>query len=132
MLILFCVPICMHFRLGHHSTSDESSQYRGVGESEVWTSNGVNGIDRTRRYLELKGLWSQEMDDELKKEARSYILKKIKEHEKITAMDVLPGIFDDVFDKSHLLLNEQRRELKEHLERYKDKYNFEKVSGIGD
>lgn len=42
-------PVCMEFmtyRLGHHSTSDESSQYRGAGELEVWGSTGVNPISK--------------------------------------------------------------------------------------
>ncbi|KAK1444409.1 2-oxoisovalerate dehydrogenase subunit alpha [Babesia gibsoni] len=123
------VPICieyMTYRLGHHSTSDESSQYRGQGEMEAWTSGGNNGINRIRKYIEARGLWDEEKDKALQKEARSYILKQIREIEKVKHLDVVGGIFDDVYDKSHLLLGEQKESFIEHLEKYADKYNLER------
>ncbi|GBE58733.1 dehydrogenase E1 component family protein [Babesia ovata] len=122
-------PICieyMTYRLGHHSTSDESSQYRGPGEFEVWTAGGNNGINRVRKYLELNGLWDEERDEALRKEARSYMLKKIREVEVVKHVDLSSGIFDDVYDKPHPLLEEQREKFIEHVARYGDKYNVER------
>ncbi|KAK1933417.1 dehydrogenase E1 component family protein [Babesia divergens] len=122
-------PICIEFmtyRLGEHSTSDESSQYRGPGELEVWTSGGNNGINRVRKYLEARGLWDAEKDTAFRAESRAYILKKIKEIETVKHMDIPSGIFDDVYDKSHPLLNEQRESFIEHLERHGDKYSLER------
>eukprot|EP00923_Selenidium_pygospionis_P011155 GHVN01019365.1.p1 GENE.GHVN01019365.1~~GHVN01019365.1.p1 ORF type:complete len:387 (+),score=53.61 GHVN01019365.1:64-1224(+) len=40
-------PVCLEFmtyRMGHHSTSDESSQYRPAGEIESWTQPGVRAM----------------------------------------------------------------------------------------
>ncbi|KAK2196436.1 bifunctional thiamine diphosphate-binding fold/Dehydrogenase [Babesia duncani] len=121
----------MTYRLGHHSTSDESSQYRGAGETEAWSASGANGIKRVFNYLQSKGLWNEEMDVELRKEAKSYMLKKIKEHEKIPALEIVPGVFDDVYDKEPLLLKEQRQSLSEHLNKNKEKYDLSKFKGVG-
>lgn len=135
----YCVkhstPICMEFmtyRLGHHSTSDESSQYRGPGEHDAWMKDGVNPIKRISKYLESKGLWTPEEEAQLRKSATSLMLKKIKEMETVKSLDVIPGIFDDVYDKPHLLLEEQRQELKDHLSRNFDKYDLSKFDAIGD
>ncbi|UKK02896.2 branched-chain alpha-keto acid dehydrogenase E1 [Theileria orientalis] len=121
----------MTYRVGHHSTSDESSQYRGKGEFEAWLKDGVNPIKRLGLYLESKGMWSKAEEDALRKEATSYMLKKIKEFEKLNAVDVVPGLFDDVYDKAHPQLEEQRVELKSHLEKHKDKYDMSKFKDIG-
>ncbi|GFE53419.1 dehydrogenase E1 component family protein [Babesia ovis] len=126
-------PICieyMTYRLGHHSTSDESSQYRGAGEYEVWTAGGNNGIGRVRLYLEKKGLWDKERDDALIKEARSFMLKKIREVEQVKHYDLTAGIFDDVYDKPHPLLEEQRKSFIDHIKRYGEHYNLSKYEGI--
>nr|BAN64809.1 dehydrogenase E1 component family protein [Babesia bovis] len=122
-------PICieyMTYRLGHHSTSDESSQYRGAGEFDVWTSGGINAINRVKTYLEKRAIWDNERDEELQKEARKYMLKKIREVEQIKHCDLVSGIFDDVYDKPHLLLEEQRQSFIDHMERYGENYNLTK------
>ncbi|UKJ89904.2 branched-chain alpha-keto acid dehydrogenase E1 [Theileria orientalis] len=121
----------MTYRIGHHSTSDESSQYRGKGEFEAWAKDGVNPIKRVGLYLESKGMWSKAEEDALRREATSYMLKKIKEYEKLNAVDVVPGLFDDVYDKAHPQLEEQREELRTHLEKHKDKYDMSKFKDIG-
>ncbi|XP_953356.1 branched-chain alpha-keto acid dehydrogenase E1, subunit, putative [Theileria annulata] len=122
----------MTYRVGHHSTSDESSQYRGKGEFEAWATDGVNPIKRLGLYLESKGMWSKEEEAALRKSATSYMLKKIKEYENTKALEILPGLFDDVYDAPHPDLMAQRKELKEHLEKYKDKYDLSKYRGVGE
>nr|CAD2158082.1 unnamed protein product [Meloidogyne enterolobii] len=51
----------MTYRLGHHSTSDDSSAYRSADEVKEWTELDLP-ILRYRRFLESKGWWNMEMD----------------------------------------------------------------------
>lgn len=40
----------MSYRQGHHSTSDDSTQYRPVAEIKHWKET-CDPIERTKRYL---------------------------------------------------------------------------------
>jgi 2-oxoisovalerate dehydrogenase E1 component alpha subunit len=61
------------YRIGHHSTSDDSSAYRSKDEVKSW---GVDGpINRFRRYLEGKGLWDKGREEVQVKESKKAILK---------------------------------------------------------
>lgn len=61
----------MSYRLGHHSTSDDSTRYREAGEMARWTSQ--DPVARLRAWLEGQGAWSaaQEKSDrvELRRDA---------------------------------------------------------------
>lgn len=60
-MIIFCMMIAdaKHFRtvfrVGHHSTSDDSSAYRSVEEIEKWTKD-ESPIQKFKLYLEQNGL----------------------------------------------------------------------------
>jgi TPP-dependent pyruvate/acetoin dehydrogenase alpha subunit len=58
----------MSYRVGHHSTSDDSTRYRSTDEIKKWTEED-NPIDRFQRYCEGRGwlddeMVAQIMDDE--------------------------------------------------------------------
>ena len=60
------VPVLVEaltYRVGHHSTSDDSSAYRSKDEVEQWRSKD-NPIGRFRKYLEAKGWWSEGQETE--------------------------------------------------------------------
>ena len=59
----------MTYRLGHHSTSDDSTAYRSVDEINSWEKED-NPIRRMKNYLLNKGVWDQSKDDNLSQEAR--------------------------------------------------------------
>nr|CEL65777.1 TPA: Pyruvate dehydrogenase E1 component subunit alpha [Neospora caninum Liverpool] len=107
----------MTYRVGHHSTSDDSFQYRPSGELEAWGQSA-----RLRRYLDNLNLWSDKQDEELRKEARSTMLRMMKAVEKNKRCAVIGGVFDDVYDKEPWNLREQRESLKEFMERNKQHY----------
>uniref|UniRef100_M4BDH8 2-oxoisovalerate dehydrogenase subunit alpha n=1 Tax=Hyaloperonospora arabidopsidis (strain Emoy2) TaxID=559515 RepID=M4BDH8_HYAAE len=46
----------MSYRQGHHSTSDDSTQYRAVAEIKHWKET-CDPIDRTKRYLLASKYW---------------------------------------------------------------------------
>jgi 2-oxoisovalerate dehydrogenase E1 component alpha subunit len=54
----------MTYRIGHHSTSDDSTAYRSADEVQEWTSQDYP-ITRFRKYLEQKGWWDETQDKEL-------------------------------------------------------------------
>lgn len=62
----------MTYRVGHHSTSDDSTAYRSAEEVQQWTDTDFP-IVRFRKYLEKKGWWSAQSDaDFLKQVGRCY------------------------------------------------------------
>ncbi len=54
----------MTYRLGHHSTSDDSTAYRSVDEMNSWEKDD-NPIKRFKGYLMGKGWWDAEKDKKL-------------------------------------------------------------------
>ena len=111
------------YRMGHHSTSDDSSAYRTAGELELWQD--LSPIVRLKKYLINHSIWSEEEDEELHKSAKTEVLNKMKLAEK-TAKPPIEDLFTDVYDQVPPHLQAQRRELFDHLERYKEFYPIDK------
>jgi len=106
----------MSYRVGHHSTSDDSSRYRPAEEIQGWQERN-NPIVRFRGYLEKQGWWNEEKDKELWKSARSEALRCLKKAE-AQKKPSLSEMFTDVYDEIPPHLKEQEESLKEHLEQY--------------
>src|SRR5207247_2136170 len=64
------------YRMGPHSSSDDPTRYRATEEVDRWREK--DPIDRMRKYLELKGLWSEADDDRLRAEIDDLIQNTIK------------------------------------------------------
>jgi 2-oxoisovalerate dehydrogenase E1 component alpha subunit len=62
----------MLYRLGHHSTSDDSTAYRSVDEINSWEKDD-NPILRFKNYMTNKGWWNPELDQELDKESQQLV-----------------------------------------------------------
>lgn len=102
----FIYLINANFRVGHHSTSDDSSAYRSVEEIEKWTKD-ESPIQKLKIYIEQKGmqrklhkhgcknsifslinytfalgLWDEEADKAWIKETRNTVVKIMQEAEK--------------------------------------------------
>lgn len=60
------------YRVGHHSTSDDSTKYRSTGEIEYWKMER-NPVNRFKRWVEKNG-WSSEKDE---LELRSSVRKQV-------------------------------------------------------
>eukprot|EP01116_Phalansterium_solitarium_P013111 TRINITY_DN3007_c0_g1_i1.p1 TRINITY_DN3007_c0_g1~~TRINITY_DN3007_c0_g1_i1.p1 ORF type:complete len:439 (+),score=138.04 TRINITY_DN3007_c0_g1_i1:117-1433(+) len=116
-------PVCieaMTYRVGHHSTSDDSSRYRPMTEVDDWRQK-FSPITRMYNYLVGKGWWSAEQEAALRKQARTDVLAALgrAENEKKPAISEL---FNDVYDQLTPQLIAQQKQLQEHLARYPDKY----------
>lgn len=112
----------MTYRVGHHSTSDDSSAYRPIEEVQEWTVVD-NPISRYRNWLVAQGWWSEEEDKALLKGYKTEVLKQFNRAEKLPKPK-LSEMFNDVWtvpDKSsHLpeVITEQRAELGNLLKKY--------------
>jgi pyruvate dehydrogenase E1 component alpha subunit len=92
------------YRMGPHSSSDDPSRYRPKEEVEAWGRR--DPIDRMRKYLELKGVWSKDRDDALRAELDELVQNTIKEVERHPPPPI-ESLFDDVYAERTLQLQEQ-------------------------
>ncbi|KAG8969999.1 hypothetical protein FRC03_012452 [Tulasnella sp. 419] len=106
----------MSYRVGHHSTSDDSFAYRAKQEVEDWKKID-NPHHRFRKYLESKGWWSPEEEDSVRASQKKEVLSAFQKAEKLPKPR-LDNLFLDVYDKMPWNLIEQRDELKRLLNKY--------------
>jgi TPP-dependent pyruvate/acetoin dehydrogenase alpha subunit len=92
------------YRLGPHSSSDDPTRYRSKEEVEYWQAR--DPIERMRRYLEVKGLWSKAWDDALRKEIDDLVSEAIRQVEKAPPPP-LESLFEDVYAEMPPHLREQ-------------------------
>eukprot|EP01100_Stratorugosa_tubuloviscum_P003241 TRINITY_DN1771_c1_g2_i2.p1 TRINITY_DN1771_c1_g2~~TRINITY_DN1771_c1_g2_i2.p1 ORF type:complete len:423 (+),score=177.20 TRINITY_DN1771_c1_g2_i2:135-1403(+) len=113
----------MSYRIGHHSTSDDSTRYRSVSEIEG-NKKENNSINRLLKYLEAKDWWKEEMDKDLIKSIQQQVRNQLKE----SVLKKKPSIsemFTDVYDVPTPNIIEQRQQLEEHLKIYGQHYNLD-------
>ena len=92
------------YRLGPHSSSDDPSRYRTKEEVEYWEAR--DPIERMRRYLEGKDLWTKAWDDALRKEIEDLVSETIRQVEKAPPV-ALETLFTDVYAELPPNLREQ-------------------------
>jgi len=111
----------MTYRIGHHSTSDDSSTYRTNEEVAFWKQN-YDPIERVKKYLiNTRKLWSEDEDKLFIKSSRKEILDAFTKSEKV--LKPSPSqIFIDVYDELTDNLKRQDVELKNHVSNYKEHY----------
>lgn len=60
-------------RIGHHSTSDDSSAYRSVDEVRFWHQKD-HPISRLRKYMENQGWWDDAKEKAWKEETKKQVI----------------------------------------------------------
>jgi 2-oxoisovalerate dehydrogenase E1 component alpha subunit len=113
----------MTYRIGHHSTSDDSSAYRSKDEVQDWKSND-SPITRFRQYLEHKHLWNEDLEKEFQEKIRKEVLKAFSKAEKLKKPNI-DELFTDVYDVIPSHLQEQQKELKRILRDYPEHFNLD-------
>lgn len=98
---------CFTYRLDDHTTSDDASRYRPKEEVEEW--KGREPLIRLRLYMEKKGLWTKEYEDDVAKKAATEVDKAVKESESYAP----PEASDIIRYTNAELTARQRKELKE-------------------
>lgn len=117
----------MAYRVGHHSTSDDSFAYRQRVEVEDWKRRD-NPITRLRKYLETNQVWDDEKEKALRSSTRKEVLRAFEEAEKEKKPSIR-NAFEGVWEE---LTEEQRmhiEELKDILARYPKEYDVEQYEG---
>ncbi|CAH2046711.1 unnamed protein product, partial [Iphiclides podalirius] len=110
----------MSYRVGHHSTSDDSSAYRPLEEIQKWTKE-ENPIQKMRLYLERKGYWDAEADKQCVKESRETVVRTMQEAEK-KKRPHWKEMMEDVYYDMPQRLQKQVRQMEKHLEKYQQHY----------
>ncbi|KAK2146731.1 hypothetical protein LSH36_587g01020 [Paralvinella palmiformis] len=118
----------MTYRIGHHSTSDDSSAYRSVDEVSYWDRED-HPISRLRYYMMNQGYWTEADEKEWMKKSRKRVLDAFSDAEK--RLKPNPELlFTDVYDEIPKRLQQQLKEMKEHVRKYEEHYPlkmFEKM-----
>src|SRR3989442_1332996 len=92
------------YRMGPHSSSDHPTRYRSKDEVGTWAKR--DPIERMRKYLELKGLWSKDSADKLRIELEALLQTTIKEVER-SPPPPIETLFTDVYAELTPQLKEQ-------------------------
>jgi len=85
------------YRLGPHTTSDDPSRYRE--DAEVEKMRLLEPLLRYRRFLEMRGLWSQEWEDGLTAELEEWMDEAVRQaetHPPPGPQDVFDYMFADL------------------------------------
>ncbi|XP_044262599.1 2-oxoisovalerate dehydrogenase subunit alpha, mitochondrial [Tribolium madens] len=110
----------MAYRLGHHSTSDDSTAYRSQEEVDQWATTD-NPATKMKIYLMKKGLWSEDEEKKFLKETREAVMKAFTHGEK----KLKPNwneCFKDVYKFMPEHIEKQMNEMKKHVDKYKKHY----------
>ena len=105
------------YRLGPHTTSDDPDRYRSA--EEVEKMRRLEPLPRYRRFLEGRGLWSEEWEKELTAEIETWIAEAVRRVENQPA----PGpeeMFDHMFAELPPHLARQKADLLAGLKEAKD------------
>lgn len=95
---------CFTYRMGDHTTADDASRYRLKEDVEKWKAK--DPLLRLKLYMERKGLWTQQYEDEMKKRVTELVDSEIKKHEAAS----LPEAKDIINFTYGALTQRQRKE----------------------
>ena len=102
------------YRMGNHTTSDDASRYRQEAELNEWSRR--DPIERFRLFLKGKGLWDEDFESRVQKEADDLIVKAVEEAESVP-----PPRPEDLFIHTYKNmtpeLSDQLAELRDFLKR---------------
>ncbi|XP_063990517.1 2-oxoisovalerate dehydrogenase subunit alpha, mitochondrial isoform X2 [Diachasmimorpha longicaudata] len=109
----------MSYRVGHHSTSDDSSAYRGKDEINEWSKESP--IAKLRQYLQNHQLWDDESDKKLEVSVRKEFLREFEEAEKKLKHN-WRELFSDVYQDTPYHIKRQMAAMERHLKEYHEHY----------
>ncbi|PUZ63196.1 hypothetical protein GQ55_3G048600 [Panicum hallii var. hallii] len=108
------------YRVGHHSTSDDSTKYRPVDEIEHWRT-ARDPISRYRKWVQGNDWWSDAEESELRRRVRKELLQAIQVAERMPKPP-FAELFTDVYDQIPSNLREQERLLRETIMKHPADY----------
>ena len=93
------------YRYRPHSMADDATKYRTKDEEGEWAQK--DPLIRFGRYLEKKGLWSEEETARVREEAKATVNEHIKKAESVENMTIA-GLIDSMFETTPKQLEEQK------------------------
>ncbi|KAF2261947.1 2-oxoisovalerate dehydrogenase subunit alpha mitochondrial precursor [Lojkania enalia] len=117
----------MAYRVGHHSTSDDSFAYRQKVEVEDWKRRD-NPLTRLRKWLESRNIWDEAKERELRSRLRKEILvafDKAEKEKKPGIKHAFEGVWEDITEEQKMHIEE----LTDILQRYPKEYDIEQHEG---
>ncbi|KAH6865645.1 thiamine diphosphate-binding protein [Alternaria rosae] len=117
----------MAYRVGHHSTSDDSFAYRQRVEVEDWKRRD-NPITRLRKWLEGRSLWDDAKEKELRSKTRKEVLGAFEQAEKEKKPSI-QNAFEGVWEELTMEQREHVKELRDVLVRYPKEYDLDGFEG---
>jgi 2-oxoisovalerate dehydrogenase E1 component alpha subunit len=108
------------YRVGHHSTSDDSAKYRKQDEMQHWKMIR-DPVLRFRRWLEGQRWWDLEADKQLRSESRKEVLAAIRSAGPLKKPS-LSSLFTDVYDSVPSNLKHQEEEVRATVSRHWSDY----------
>jgi len=86
----------MTYRQGHHSTSDDSTQYRKIKDMKMWKKK-YDPVERMKLFLLEKGWWNEQQESSLRDDERTNVMSALLKAESKPKPD-LSTMFEDVYD----------------------------------
>ncbi|KAF1363391.1 thiamine diphosphate-binding protein [Lizonia empirigonia] len=118
---------CMAYRVGHHSTSDDSFAYRARVEVDDWKRRD-NPLTRLRKWLERADAWSDAAEKELRAATRKDVLRAFEQAEKMKK-PCIKHAFTDVWEHVTAEQRAHVAEMDDILKRYPGEYDLEGYEG---
>lgn len=109
----------MTYRIGHHSTSDDSTAYRSTDEIESW--NHYTPITRYRNYLKSINLWCEQREQKLSESMKKSVLLAFSDAEK----ELKPHwkeLFTDVYHTMPKHIRKQMSSMENHVTEFHEHY----------
>jgi len=87
---------CLTYRLGDHTTADDARRYRDPKEYEVALAR--DPLIRTRKYLESKSLWNEDLQVQTEKRAKAMVQDVVQAALR-TGKPTIDSMFDYAFEQ---------------------------------
>ncbi|XP_048499228.1 2-oxoisovalerate dehydrogenase subunit alpha 2, mitochondrial isoform X2 [Beta vulgaris subsp. vulgaris] len=108
------------YRVGHHSTSDDSTKYRPAEEIEHWKM-AKSPVTKFQKWVERNGWWNEEDELEIRDRIKKEIIQSIQVAEKLEKPPI-SELFTDVYDQPTKDLIEQEILLRETINKHPKDY----------
>ncbi|MPC94972.1 2-oxoisovalerate dehydrogenase subunit alpha, mitochondrial [Portunus trituberculatus] len=97
-IILYLSFKCLCCRIGHHSTSDDSSAYRSVDEVRLWDST-QHPIARLRAYMVHQNYWDEAKEKQWKDDCKRQVMQsfaRAERRQKPSWKEMFTDVYDDM------------------------------------
>jgi len=114
----------MTYRVGDHTTSDDSTAYRRENDDEIEAHKANGPIPRLKSYLMAKGAWDEAKEAALIQKSRTELMDAMKVGES-KKRPPLKDMFNDMYDQLPWHLEEQHAFVQKHVREFPDEFNIE-------